>query len=117
MGSLSYLTSAQQRVLRYSTPPPPGGSDVFLTFLHHPHHPDISSPLSPPALQAVMGSLIKRLLAHLLGCGTDPHRLYHATIMPCYDKKLEAVREELTLPGGVPEVIDRTDARLQSVAH
>ena len=25
--------------------------------------------------------------------------------MPCYDKKLEAVREELTLPGGnLPEV-------------
>ena len=51
-----------------------------------------------------MGSLVKRLLAPLLGCGADPRRLYHATVMPCYDKKLEAVREELTLPDGVPEV-------------
>ena len=56
-----------------------------------------------------MGSLVKRLLApHLLrqsGGAPDPSRLYHATVMPCYDKKLEAVREELTLPeGGLPEV-------------
>ena len=63
-----------------------------------------------------MGSLIKRLLAPLLGCGTDLHRLYHATIMPCYDKKLEAVREELTLPGGAPEVRAHTYTRLKSVA-
>jgi hypothetical protein len=55
-----------------------------------------------------MGSLVKRLLAPLLGCGEDPRRLYHATVMPCYDKKLEAAREELTLPDGeVPEASAR----------
>lgn len=86
-------------------------------------HLHLSSPLPPrPALQAVMGSLVKRLLAPLLpglgGYSSPPgpsvpssmsspaSRVYHATVMPCYDKKLEAVREELVLPGGerLPEV-------------
>lgn len=77
-------------------------------------HNVLSGPFSSPLvllvlitdhlLQAVMGSLVKRLLAPLLGCGSDPNRLYHVTVMPCYDKKLEAVREDLTLPGGLPEV-------------
>ena len=73
---------------------------------------------SHSALQAVMGSLVKRLLApHLMPGGysgppglpaapSPASRVYHATVMPCYDKKLEAVREELVLPGGerLPEV-------------
>ncbi len=50
-----------------------------------------------------MGSLVKRLLASRLGCGSNPSRLYHATVMPCYDKKLEASRDELTV-NGLPEV-------------
>lgn len=48
-----------------------------------------------------MGTLVKRLLASYLGGASQ---LYHATVMPCYDKKLEAARDELTLPGGVAEV-------------
>ncbi|GAX82236.1 hypothetical protein CEUSTIGMA_g9664.t1 [Chlamydomonas eustigma] len=65
--------------------------------------PYISSTKSP---QAMMGSLVKRLLAGRLGC-SDVHlsRLFHVTVMPCYDKKLEASREELTVhEGKVPEV-------------
>lgn len=27
----------------------------------------------------------------------DPRRIYHVTIMPCYDKKLEAARDELAV--------------------
>lgn len=37
-----------------------------------------------------MGSLIKQWVGHNLG-----HRqIYHITVMPCYDKKLEAARED-----------------------
>jgi iron only hydrogenase large subunit-like protein len=73
--------------------------------------PLLSSCKSP---QAVMGSLVKRVLGRaLLGPGLGEGeeeergrlgRLYHATVMPCYDKKLEASREELTVKGGLPEV-------------
>jgi iron only hydrogenase large subunit-like protein len=48
--------------------------------------------------QQVAGALIKRFLAQR--CGTPPSRVYHATVMPCADKKLEASRldffDELT---------------------
>ncbi|GFH30573.1 DNA_mis_repair domain-containing protein, partial [Haematococcus lacustris] len=57
--------------------------------------PFIASTKSP---QAVMGSLVKRVLAPRLGV-IDPAKLYHCTVMPCYDKKLEASRTELTLEG------------------
>ncbi len=30
---------------------------------------------------------------------SDPSRVFHCSIMPCYDKKLEASRDEFTLPG------------------
>ena len=44
-----------------------------------------------------MGSLIKRHLAARLG--VQPGSIYHCSIMPCYDKKLEASREDFNLPG------------------
>jgi hypothetical protein len=54
-----------------------------------------------------MGTLVKRLLSTKLGCSDAAlSRLFHVTVMPCYDKKLEASREELTVAEGrVPEVI------------
>lgn len=51
--------------------------------------PYISTTKSP---QQVMGSLVKGYLAeqqHL-----SPDRIYHVTVMPCYDKKLEASRPD-----------------------
>ncbi|NWR46509.1 NARFL factor, partial [Regulus satrapa] len=51
--------------------------------------PHISTTKSP---QQVMGSLVKGYFAeqqHL-----PPDRIYHVTIMPCYDKKLEASRPD-----------------------
>lgn len=57
--------------------------------------PHISSTKSP---QAIMGSIVKRRLAPLRGW--DPARVYHCSVMPCYDKKLEASREDFYLPGG-----------------
>lgn len=51
--------------------------------------PYISSTRSP---QQIMGMLVKSTLATTLG--VDAKKIYHLTIMPCYDKKLEASRED-----------------------
>ncbi|KAJ8889848.1 hypothetical protein PR048_009352 [Dryococelus australis] len=49
--------------------------------------PYISTTKSP---QQIMGSLVK---SHL---GRAPQQVYHVTLMPCYDKKLEASREDFS---------------------
>ncbi|XP_072167702.1 cytosolic Fe-S cluster assembly factor narfl-like [Diadema setosum] len=51
--------------------------------------PYISTTRSP---QQIMGSLVKDYLAQSLGL--TPDRIYHVTVMMCYDKKLEASRED-----------------------
>lgn len=51
--------------------------------------PYISTTKSP---QQIMGSLVKDFLAKNLG--KTPDQIYHVTIMPCYDKKLEASRQD-----------------------
>ncbi|XP_060666480.1 probable cytosolic Fe-S cluster assembly factor GJ13047 [Drosophila nasuta] len=51
--------------------------------------PHISTTRSP---QQIMGVLVKQLLAEKLGISGS--RIYHVTVMPCYDKKLEASRED-----------------------
>ncbi|PNF25946.1 putative cytosolic Fe-S cluster assembly factor GK14772 [Cryptotermes secundus] len=53
--------------------------------------PHIATTKSP---QQIMGSLIKDHLARELG--RTPDSIYHVTLMPCYDKKLEASREDFT---------------------
>jgi iron only hydrogenase large subunit-like protein len=58
----------------------------------HPHVlPHLSRLKSP---QALMGTLIKTTLSRKLGIAPD--RIWHVAVMPCFDKKLEASREELT---------------------
>ncbi|KAI1137883.1 cytosolic Fe-S cluster assembly factor NAR1 [Hypoxylon sp. FL0543] len=58
----------------------------------HPHVlPHISKVKSP---QALMGTLLKTTLSRVLGI--PPDRIWHLAVMPCFDKKLEASREELT---------------------
>lgn len=58
----------------------------------HPYVlPHLSRVKSP---QALMGTLLKTTLSRLLGISAD--RIWHLAIMPCFDKKLEASREELT---------------------
>ncbi|KAF6264183.1 iron hydrogenase [Scenedesmus sp. NREL 46B-D3] len=62
--------------------------------------PYIAATRSP---QGIMGSLVKQLLAPLKGW--DPSHVYHVSVMPCYDKKLEASRDDFNVPGlSVPEV-------------
>ncbi|XP_065303500.1 cytosolic Fe-S cluster assembly factor narfl [Dermacentor albipictus] len=51
--------------------------------------PHISRARSP---QQVMGSLVKKFLAGRLG--KKPDQIYHVSVMPCYDKKLEASRTD-----------------------
>ncbi|CAI9087141.1 OLC1v1021138C3 [Oldenlandia corymbosa var. corymbosa] len=51
--------------------------------------PYISSVKSP---QQIIGSVIKRHICHSLYL--RPEDIYHVTVMPCYDKKLEAVRDD-----------------------
>lgn len=42
--------------------------------------------------QQIMGSMVKY---HLAKCrGVTPERVYHISVMPCYDKKLEASRAD-----------------------
>ncbi|KAI8524955.1 hypothetical protein RHMOL_Rhmol13G0190000 [Rhododendron molle] len=50
--------------------------------------PYISSVKSP---QQTMGAIIKHHICHKLGI--RPDEVYHVTVMPCYDKKLEAARD------------------------
>jgi iron only hydrogenase large subunit-like protein len=58
----------------------------------HPHIlPHLSRLKSP---QALTGTLLKSVLSKSLGI--HPSRIWHLSIMPCFDKKLEASREELT---------------------
>lgn len=58
----------------------------------HPHVlPHISRMKSP---QALAGTLLKSVLSRQLG--VSPDKIWHLAIMPCFDKKLEASREELT---------------------
>ncbi|XP_072336980.1 cytosolic Fe-S cluster assembly factor narfl isoform X2 [Scyliorhinus torazame] len=51
--------------------------------------PYISTTKSP---QQVMGSLVKDYFAQRQNI--TPDQIYHVTVMPCYDKKLEASRED-----------------------
>ena len=51
--------------------------------------PYISSTKSP---QQVMGSIVKDYIGQLHDY--TPDRVYHVTVMPCYDKKLEASRQD-----------------------
>ncbi|OAA73301.1 Iron hydrogenase [Cordyceps fumosorosea ARSEF 2679] len=58
----------------------------------HPHVlPHLSRVKSP---QALTGTLLKTTLSAALGI--PPSRIWHLAVMPCFDKKLEASREELT---------------------
>eukprot|EP01132_Coremiostelium_polycephalum_P001547 gene1547-1954_t len=51
--------------------------------------PYISTTKSP---QQIMGTLVKYHFSKLIG--KQPSEIYHTTVMPCYDKKLEASRND-----------------------
>lgn len=51
--------------------------------------PYISTTKSP---QQIMGSLVKDFFAHQHD--RTPDQIYHVAVMPCFDKKLEASRQD-----------------------
>jgi len=51
--------------------------------------PFVATTRSP---QQIMGVLVKQFLADKLNIPGS--RIYHVTVMPCYDKKLEASRDD-----------------------
>jgi iron only hydrogenase large subunit-like protein len=53
-----------------------------------PHLSRLKSP------QALSGTFLKTVLSKALG--VSPSQIWHLAVMPCFDKKLEASREELT---------------------
>ena len=57
--------------------------------------PYISTTKSP---QAILGTLIKRFYSGT-SSDLDMSRVYHCAVMPCYDKKLEASRDDFVVPG------------------
>lgn len=80
-------TEAQKPVLTSSCP-----GWICYAEKTHPHVlPHLSRLKSP---QALMGTLLKTSLSKKLGI--SPDRIWHVAVMPCFDKKLEASREELT---------------------
>lgn len=73
----------------------------------HPHVlPHLSRLKSP---QALSGTLLKTVLSSKLGI--RPSQIWHLAIMPCFDKKLEASREELTDQAWQPEGSQDTAVR------
>ncbi|XP_020268477.1 protein NAR1 [Asparagus officinalis] len=60
--------------------------------------PYISSVKSP---QQSIGAAIKHHIVQKMG--VPAHQVYHVTVMPCYDKKLEAVRDDFVFSMGREE--------------
>lgn len=84
----------QQQNLQPSTPILASSCPGWVCYAEKTHPyvlPHLSKVKSP---QALMGTLIKTTLSRKLKI--PPSRIWHLTVMPCFDKKLEASREELT---------------------
>lgn len=69
--------------------------------------PYISSVKSP---QQSIGAIIKHHLCHKLGL--RPGEIYHVTVMPCYDKKLEASRDDFVFNDESDEMTTEVDSVL-----
>ena len=60
-----------------------------------------------------MGSLVK---THLSGkLGVAPSKIFHVTLMPCFDKKLEASRENFRESGAADVDLVITAVELEQV--
>ncbi|KAJ6258998.1 hypothetical protein Dda_5893 [Drechslerella dactyloides] len=101
-----HLAAAELETSLASLAPGKAGADVtprlpvltsecpgFVCYLEKTHPavlPHLSRLKSP---QALLGTLLKSLLPGCLGRDVE---VYHVAVMPCFDKKLEASRAELT---------------------
>ena len=94
LGADEVLGSSQSKVSGPSRPILASSCPGWVCYAEktHPHVlPHISKVKSP---QALMGTMLKTTLSRKLGI--PPSRIWHLAVMPCFDKKLEASREELT---------------------
>ncbi|KAK5990635.1 Cytosolic Fe-S cluster assembly factor nar-1 [Cladobotryum mycophilum] len=94
LGADEVLSSPTPRVLTPSQPILASSCPGWVCYAEKTHPyvlPHLSKVKSP---QALMGTLLKTTLSRKLGI--PPSRIWHLSIMPCFDKKLEASREELT---------------------
>ncbi|KAK9238393.1 iron hydrogenase [Lipomyces kononenkoae] len=66
----------------------------------HPHVLPYLSDIKSP--QQITGSLLKRLISQETGASAD--EIYHVSVMPCFDKKLEASRPDFATGEGVRDV-------------
>lgn len=65
------------------------GWTCYVEKTHEYMIPYLSTVKSP---QQITGTLLKRLVSQQYG--VDPSQVYHLSLMPCFDKKLEAARPE-----------------------
>ena len=69
----------------------------FLALIKYRNLVQVKSP------QQIMGTIVKEFLPGRLQI--DPSRVYHVTVMPCFDKKLEASRSDFqSIASEAPEV-------------
>lgn len=90
MASLEHKTDPASRASPILTSACPGW--ICYAEKTHPYTLPHMSRLKSP--QALLGTLVKSVLSRNLGI--SPDRIWHVAVMPCFDKKLEASREELT---------------------
>ncbi|KKY23984.1 putative iron-sulfur cluster assembly associated protein nar1 [Diplodia seriata] len=77
----------------------------------HPYVlPHLSRMKSP---QALAGTLVKSVLWRRFGIA--PERVWHLAVMPCFDKKLEASRSELTSAAWMPPSSSTPDEPVRDV--
>lgn len=62
--------------------------------------------------QQIAGTLIK--YAYAASCGVAPERVCHVSVMPCFDKKLEASRDDFFNPSAGPNGTRDVDCVLSS---
>lgn len=62
-----------------------------------------------------MGVMVKEFLSKKLGVGCN--RMYHVTVMPCYDKKLEASREDFFSEVNNSKDVDCVITSSKSIFH
>lgn len=94
LGADEVLGSSTQQNAQPSTPILASSCPGWVCYAEKTHPyvlPHLSKVKSP---QALMGTLLKTALSRKLKI--PPSRIWHLTVMPCFDKKLEASREELT---------------------
>lgn len=94
LGAAEVLSSPTPGVSTPSTPILSSSCPGWVCYAEKTHPyvlPHLSKVKSP---QALMGTILKTTLSRKLGI--PPSRIWHVAVMPCFDKKLEASREELT---------------------